>query len=122
MEILPLSQLIMMTKLQFMHLFINNKLPEFTLEDWTRNEDRQVTQRRLRNFNEVFVPFARTAQTEKLPLTSFPKIWTEFEQNDLKLVRSKIEFKIKFKQFFLDQLLENYKCERLLCPHCTLTT
>lgn len=119
--ILPFEKIALMTKLQIMHQFLNNMLPEFTSRDWIRNEDRRwdPNQARLRNFNEIFIPFARTAITDRLPLTSFPRLWLNYDNNELKLIRSKVEFKIKLKKALLEELNDNYKCNRLFCPQCS---
>jgi hypothetical protein len=53
-------------------------------------------------------------------LTSFPKVWNEFVNYDIKFIRDKIEFDKKLKALLLSKLDENYKCNRLLCHFCHL--
>jgi len=80
------------------------------------NQD-QVT---LRNDDLLQIPFARYAQTQKLPLTSLPRTWSEFPDEEIKFIRNKIEFNQKLKKYFLNQLKAVIVCGRLLCPDCHL--
>ena len=49
-------------------------------------------------------------------LFDFPKIWQNFPDEQLKIIRKKTEFDTKLKKFFLDDLAEHVNCNRLLCP------
>ena len=42
--------------------------------------------------NQLSIPFARTVQTERQPLTAFPKFWSEFPDEKIKLIWNKKEF------------------------------
>ena len=54
------------------------------------------------------------------PLFLFPKLWHDFPDETIKIIRNKLEFKIKLKKYFMDKLSLAYTCTRLLCPHCHL--
>jgi hypothetical protein len=122
-SILPLPLLIDYFKLQFMYLYTFKHLPASFNNIWIKNsqrrgengEDRIV----LRNEDDYFVPFARLSSIAAHPLLYFPKLWNEFE-DPCKSTNSKVQFKKELKKHFLDQLDANYRCNRLLCPHCHL--
>jgi hypothetical protein len=121
MNVLPLHDLITFFKLQFMFQFKQNLLPPALNSAWQTSEQRLYNQEanfNLRRAGEYYVPFARTAQVEKLPLVTFPRIWNDFEDEVIKSEISKIEFNSKLKKYFIDKLDVNYQCNRLLCPHC----
>ena len=56
-EILPLEQLILFTKLNFMYDYLNEKLPKSFANTWNRNND--LNRRTIRNGNLLNVPFGR---------------------------------------------------------------
>jgi hypothetical protein len=76
---------------------------------------------RYRDYNDLIVPLARLAITERFPLTSFPKIWNSFNDFDIKFLRDKCEFNSKLKALLLSRLNANYRCNRLLCHFCHLS-
>jgi hypothetical protein len=121
-NILPLKQLILYFKIQFMQQFKFNHLPTAFANMWTRNEERFVNQdlMLLRNNDDFYVPFARTNLIERLLYFSLPKLWNEFQDEVLKSEANKIVFNAKLKGHLIGQLNANYVCTRLLCPHCHL--
>jgi hypothetical protein len=74
----------------------------------------------LRNADRLHIPLARSNQTAKHPLTTFPQLWADFPDESLKFVRNKLEFNRKLKTYFLNNLESNVNCGRLLCPDCHL--
>ena len=74
----------------------------------------------FRNNNQLSIPFTRLATLSKHPLIIFPKTWVEFSNEDIKIIRNKIEFKIKLKKYLLGELSDTIVCNRLLCPSCHL--
>ena len=42
--------------------------------------------------NQLSIPFARTVQTERQPLTALPKLWSEFPDENIKFIHNKKEF------------------------------
>jgi hypothetical protein len=118
--VLPLASLIEFFCLQFMQRFLQGFLPVSFNETWVTNlfhrqEDFQIE---LRNDSDIYVPFARTALIERQPLTKFPKIWHEFPDANIKFQRDKLLFNSMLKDHYLSKLNANYRCMRLLCPHC----
>jgi hypothetical protein len=120
--VLPLSSLIEFFILQFVQRFHQGFLPVSFNNTWITNAVRREEeyQLNLRYDADLYVPFARTALIERQPLTKFPKIWheTEFPNENVKFLRNKITFNEELKKHFLSKLNANYKCVRLLCPHC----
>jgi Reverse transcriptase (RNA-dependent DNA polymerase) len=120
-NILPLDSLIYCSTLQFMQNYVNDLLPVSFENEWPTNADlRGLHLPLLRNQDDLNIPFARTVFSEQLPYVKFPKIWTNFNANDIKFINSKIEFKIKLKKLLISQLSAIPNCTRLLCPRCHL--
>jgi hypothetical protein len=108
--------------LQFMHRYIQGFLPISFNEVWLTNAARQVQDtlpRVLRNSENLNIPFARLATTIKQPLVNLPKLWTLFDNAEIKFIRNKLEFNLKLKKFLLSQLSSSVVCNRLFCPACT---
>jgi hypothetical protein len=125
-RILPFNDLVLFFKIQFMQHFKQGFLPHSFNDEWTsiaaRFQDPDANQMELRNLNldNFEVPFARLSSTERFPLTSFPRAWNNFEDYEIKTIHNKIDFNFKLKQFLLNKLDANFRCTRLLCPHCHL--
>jgi hypothetical protein len=119
-RVLPLSYFIEFFILQFVQQFTQGFLPISFNNTWVSNAIRRQDefQVSLRNDDDINIPFARTAQTERFPLTKFPKMWHNFPNENIKFQRNKLIFNEELKNHFLSLLKANYRCERLLCPHC----
>ena len=74
----------------------------------------------LRNSSDLTVPFTRLSSLSKHPLVNLPKTWLEFKNENVKILRNKIEFKIHLKKHLLSELSSEIICGRLLCPSCHL--
>ena len=120
-NILPLPKLTLFFKLQFFQQFKSGLLPSGLRNMWSTsselNPDRLY---RLRNDDDIRIPISRLAHFNNFPLYSIPQAWSEFTQEDIKIQRNKIIFNTLLKKHLLNQLDENFKCSRLLCPHCHL--
>ena len=106
-----------------MHSYIQGHLPKSFNNIWvTEGERRQDINLAyvLRNRNNLYTPAPKLNSLCQHPLFLFPKLWHEFPDETIKIIRNKLEFKIKLKKYYLDKLSSNYKCTRLLCPHCHL--
>jgi hypothetical protein len=105
-----------------MHNFKYNFLPESFNSTWITNRIRRADQSEieLRDDDLFYVPFTRSSTLCKLPMVSFPKIWNEFEAEDVKFIRNKIEFNLKLKNYFFSNLSSIPQCTRLFCPSCAL--
>jgi hypothetical protein len=120
-NILPLPDLINFFKVQFMHHFTQNFLPISFNYTWLRNSVRNLGENEivLRNNNDLQIPFSRLKTTDQHPLISFPKIWENFPDIQIKFIRNKIEFDEKLKSFYLDDLSSIVNCNRLFCYSCS---
>jgi hypothetical protein len=121
-KILPIEYLMDFFALQFIQQYQQGFLPSIFNETWTpaslrRADDFHIN---LRNNDDlaVAVPFARMNLTERQPLTHFPKVWQNFENENIKFIRNKLEFKQKLKEHLLGLLKNVVTCDRLLCPQC----
>jgi hypothetical protein len=90
---------------------------------WTTNGERRTLNQEsegasLRNDNDLYVPLVKFNYLDNTPIYCFPRLWNDFEDNQIKAISSKNEFNTKLKSHYLDQLADNYVCSRLLCPHC----
>ena len=127
-KILPLPKLIDYFKLQFMFHFKQGFLPISFAEIWITNEARRrhlennvnFANYQLRNDDDIYIPPARLSSTERFPLVCFPRLWSQFDSEDIKIQRNKNIFNSMLKIYFLNQLQSNFICERLLCPHCLM--
>jgi hypothetical protein len=124
-QILPLPDLVKFFKLQFVHRFVHGYLPSSLSNMWItigekRNRDQEDVGASLRNDNDLYIPLVKYAHLDNSPIFGFPKMWNNFGETLTKSIYSKLEFNQKLKYFFLEQLAENYVCNRLLCPHCHL--
>jgi hypothetical protein len=120
-NILPVHQLCSFFKLQFMFQFKNNLLPPALSNLWQTNAERfqdLEVNIQLRREDDFYIPFARISQVERLPLTSFPRLWNQLEEDDIKSSASKSVFNSKLKKFYIDKLRSDFICNRLLCPFC----
>jgi hypothetical protein len=120
-DILPLPSLIQYFQLQFMQHLQQKFLPDIFSEAWIYNSVREIGENSivLRNMGQLRVPFARISLVEKLPLVSFPTIWENFPDENIKFIRNKIEFNEKLKTYLLKQLSYVITCTRLYCPSCS---
>jgi hypothetical protein len=109
-----------------MNQFCNSFLPLAFDNTWiNRNEFRNRTNPEnegyyLRNGDDLYLPQSRLKSTERAPFYSFPRIWQNFENVDIKIQRNKIIFNSMLKKHLLDTLSSDFKCNRLLCPECNL--
>jgi len=111
-EILPLEHLCEFFKLQFMQNFIQGFLPVSFEDTWISNKIRRAGQEQieLRNSEDINIPFARLTSTERHPLCSFPKIWSSFDNEQIKFTRNIVEFNISLKKHFLSLLNSTPQC------------
>ena len=128
--ILPFFDLALFFKLQVIQQYSQGFLPLAINGTWQRNSERNLERqdeeeggvarglRVLRNEDDFYVPFSRLVSIDKLPLISFPTIWNNFHEHDLKLVRNKLQFNSKLKLHFLNKLKDIVSCDRLLCQAC----
>ena len=103
-----------------MQKFKQGFLPTSFNQTWSDNRVRRGDQFEisLRNENLFNIPFARLTSSFKLPLVNLPRTWEDFKNENVKIIRNKIEFNHKLKEHLLDELREVISCNRLFCPAC----
>ena len=103
-----------------MQKFKQGFLPTSFNQTWSDNRVRRGDQFEisLRNENLFNIPFARLTSSLKLPLVNLPRTWEDFKNENVKIIRNKIEFNHKLKEHLLDELSEVISCNRLFCPAC----
>ena len=121
-NILPFPSLCEFFKNQFMQQFMQKFLPVALKNLWVTNVVRRENKAQfvLRNDDLLYVPPAHTSLPARLPLTSFPKIWTDFPDEGIKFIRNKLDFNNQLKTYFINKLSQQIVCSRLLCPDCHL--
>jgi hypothetical protein len=119
-KILPIEHLIKFFGLQFMHHYVQSFLPSSFANTWPLNSERRADDfhMSLRNNETVDIPYTRLVSLDRHPLTRFPKMWSEFNNENIKLIRNKSLFNRELKLFLLDQLKDVVVCDRLLCSQC----
>ena len=116
-DILPLYEICLISKLNIMHDFINEKLPISFQGMWKRNfEIRHESDRILRNHNDFYIPMAKFKCIERFPLYDYPKLWNEHCKNKNFEPLTKPQFKKKIKKMFMDKI--EIDCHRPRCPEC----
>ena len=101
--------------------FTVHELPSSFNNMRQRNEKiRRLRDHTLRNQLDFFIQPTRSTTTDNFPLVLFPQLWNNFIENSIKNTVSIAEFNSKLKCHLLNDLSENFKWERLLCPHCHL--
>jgi len=83
-KILPISKLIELAKLKFMHRYVNDQLPLSFAETWITNRQRDPTNNR-RNADIFFVPPYNREIFKKFPLYTFPIAWNALDDSKYNL-------------------------------------
>jgi Reverse transcriptase (RNA-dependent DNA polymerase) len=120
--ILPFQDLVSFFNIQLMQQFNQGFLPASFNNVWITNasRNREDFLLELRNRENFHVPFARLQSSTQQPLINLPRSWIQFNNEEIKVIRNKIEFNQKLKQYFLSKLSSSVHCSRLLCPSCHL--
>jgi len=125
-SILPFENLTIFFNLQIIFFYKNNKLPSSFNNMWEVNppidndNGERLGQMQLRPRGFFQHKFTRLAINDKFPLYNLTRLWNNFPDEIIKNFTSKKQFNSNLKRFFLNQLRENYTCNRLLCPTCHL--
>jgi hypothetical protein len=72
----------------------------------------------LRNDQNLHIPFLRLSSRLSQPLVKLPRLWSEFNNLNVKHIRDKIVFNRDLKKHFCNELSNNINCNRLYCPAC----
>ncbi len=129
-KILPLNQLIQFFNLQIMQQYRQGFLPAAFNKTWITNQERREASAEeddraniillLRNHDRLFVPTPRLSSSAKHPYFNLPRSWSEFQNENIKIIRDKKEFNFTLKNHLLETLNSTVVCSRLLCPTCHL--
>ena len=115
-EILRFDDLYKATQIEFMQQYLHDKLPISFEGVWARNRANKSVA--LRNSWEVFIPRARLAFSDRLPLHSIPRVYNEFPDGNIKNIYCKKRFIDELKLFYLNNLSSEVFCGRPYCQDC----
>ena len=104
----------------FMHRFKQGFLPSPFNDTWITNAIRNIGENdtQLRNHDQLQRIHSNLSNLDLFPLFNFPKIWQDFPDEQIKILRKISEFDSKLKMYFLNDLSKTVNCNRLLCPAC----
>jgi len=111
--ILKFSDLLDFIRIDFVHSLSHNLLPISFSNIWMRKDTMN-----LRNMLDYNIPFARLKFSQRLPLHTFPKVWNDLDEPDIKDTYDKIKFRYMLKSYFLDKLPDNVLCNNSFCRQC----
>ena len=106
-----------------MQQYVRGHLPTSFNDVWITQEARRQADNveyLLRNSENFYTPMSRLFTLDNHPYFLFPKMWENFKEENIKILRDKNQFNTKLKEFLLNKLNDNYVCNRLLSPHCHL--
>ena len=124
-KILPFDQLIKFFNLQVMQRYKQGFLPAAFNHTWITNQERRVNANEevnivLRNHELLYIPPCRLSSSTNQPYVKLPKTWSEFSEENIKIIRNKTELNSSLKNYILSSLSSTIQCTRLLCPVCHL--
>jgi len=104
-----------------MHKYTQGQLPVIFNDTWKKRVEMHAGSFTtvLRNSDDLYIPVAMLKQSEKHPLYLFPKLWSEFDNENVKILRDTSMFNVALKKHLFDQLPANVVCTRLFCPSCS---
>jgi hypothetical protein len=83
-----------------MQFYTKGYLPVSFNNVWFNNASRyqQEFVLQLRNRENIHIPFARLTSSSTQPLVNLPRTWCQFPNENIKILRNKLEFKAEFKK------------------------
>ena len=97
-QIMPLKYLIPYSQSLLVHSIYHKYGPPSLHNTWQTNSMRNET-RKLRNADDLYVPFARTEHVKKMSYFALPKMWNDLHEQ--KFTSNPTTFKIAIKNHFL---------------------
>jgi len=93
--ILPIPKLIYYFNIKFVHEYKNKHLPNIFTNYWPMNRDLRnfENDRELRGDYDLNVPFCRLNNSLRTPRFNLPRLWNEFNQPLLTIIRDRLKFK-----------------------------
>ena len=118
-KILPLADLILQQKLNFMHSIEYCYAPSSFIDNKTfpKNSQIDVHPYPLRNINDFFTPRVRNEFLTRFPFYTFPICWNTLDPT-FHSISNKNAFKYSIKLHLLERL-ENFVCNKLFCYTCS---
>jgi hypothetical protein len=74
----------------------------------TRNADNDMA---LHNDNDFYIPLCRLESYKIFSLYELPRLWNEFDDDDIKHLCSRSLFKKSIKSYYLEKLASNVSCQ-----------
>ena len=115
-EILKFEDLYEFSQIEFMYLYLNDKLPLSFDGVWSKIRENKTLN--LRNAGDLFIPRARLDFSARLPLHSFPRVFNAFPDKGLQYSENLKKFKGGLKSFYLNNLPSEVNCGRPFCKDC----
>lgn len=112
-SILKFEDLLNFSRIDFFHSLFHHLLPTSFSSVWTMKDTLN-----LRNMLDYNIPFARLDFSERLPLHTFPRVWNNFENQDVKSIYDKKLFRREVKTWFFDKLPYIVHCNNYFCKQC----
>ena len=118
-EILPLYDLINLSKIKFMFDYKHSRAPSSFNNIWQRHAERATfNDYNLRqNSSEYYVEISRYKKFENFPLYAYSKIWNDIDEIFTEIPYKKI-FLDNIKSHLFEKLEEHVQCTRLFCQSC----
>jgi len=117
-QILPLTDLVSLSKLKFMFDLKKKTVPISFQSVWKTRSELNLHSHDLRvDLQEYFVQISRLQRYENFPLYSYSRIWNNLDQF-LKNIEVRTIFDNAVKVNFLSELSDTVNCKRLYCPSC----
>jgi len=96
-------------------------IPAIFQNTWILNSERIIGDNDLqsRNASNFNIPHNRLTSTDCHPLYLFPKLWDNFNEHSITIIRNKLEFGSKLKDHLVSKLSSTVTCNKLFCPSCS---
>ena len=121
-QILPLTNLVNLSKLKFMFGLKKKTVPSSFQNVWLTHSEMNLHSHDLRQDSEqYYVLISRLNRYKNFPLYSYSKIWNDLDQF-MKNIEVKNIFENALKVSFLSELNSSVNCTRLYCPSCNNNT
>ena len=103
-----------------MQRFKQKFLPASFDDNWVLNNIRNIGENdiQLRNHDQLQPVHSNLTSLDIFPLFNFPKLWQDFPDEQIKIIRKIPEFDTKLKKYFISDLSNTVNCNRILCPAC----
>ena len=115
-NILPLNSLIQFNLLNFMHKYINGKVPRTFANAWPTNFEYTNNLREMRRSGDFYIQRCHSNKLKKHPFFNLPVQWNNFT-HPTKYILDQLEFRYELKRFLMLHL-KNAACTDPFCYTC----